>query len=78
MTYSLPRITYRPSADPRFEEVMTLLALGWVVVFTAGVVGSTSASSTPWSVRPWRTDQREPLKKSVRMLQSCYRKGLDF
>ena len=28
MTYSLPRITYRPSADPRFEEVMTLLRFG--------------------------------------------------
>jgi hypothetical protein len=28
MTYSLPRITYRPSSDPRFEEVMTLLRFG--------------------------------------------------
>ena len=38
MTYSLPRITYRPSTDPRFEKVMTLLRFGLGRGFTFGLV----------------------------------------
>ena len=38
MTYSLPRITHRPSADPRFEEAMTLLRFGLGRGFHFGLV----------------------------------------
>ena len=38
MTFSLPRISYRPSADPRFEEVMSLLRFGLDRGFTFGLV----------------------------------------
>jgi len=38
MTFSLPRVTYRPSADPRFEEVMSLLRFGLGRGFTFGLV----------------------------------------
>ena len=38
MTFSLPRVTYRPSADPRFEEVMSLLRFGLGRGFHFGLV----------------------------------------
>lgn len=38
MTYSLPRISYRPSSDRRFEKVMTMLRFGLGRGFTFGLV----------------------------------------
>jgi hypothetical protein len=38
MTFSLPRVTYRPVNNPHFEQVMTLLRFGLGRGFTFGLV----------------------------------------